>query len=66
MSCLPEINFKIIESGSYFVKPFTHDQMNKMLSLGIIDKSCLNGLDKMIKFLPGLGAELWNICSIDD
>ena len=58
--------FLILESGSYFIKPFTHDQMDKLLRFGIIDKSCLSGLDKMIKFLPDLGAELWNICTIDD
>lgn len=63
---LTKNSFKVIESGSYFIKPFTHLQMDMMLSLKIIDKSCLDGLDKLIKFLPDLGAELWNICSIDD
>ena len=63
---LTKNGFRVIESGSYFIKPFTHDQMNRMLNLGIIDKSCLDGLSKMIQFLPDLGAELWNICSIND
>jgi hypothetical protein len=58
--------FIVLESGSYFIKPFTHDQMDKLLQFGIINKSCLAGLDRMIKFLPELGAELWNTCIVDD
>lgn len=58
--------FNIIESGSYFVKPFTHDQMNELLKYKIINKSFLDGLEKMIEYLPGMGTELWNICKIDD
>lgn len=59
-------NFRIVESGSYFVKPFTHDQMEEMLTYSIIDKSCLDGLDKMTDFLPDMGSELWNICKKND
>jgi acetyltransferase-like isoleucine patch superfamily enzyme/2-polyprenyl-3-methyl-5-hydroxy-6-metoxy-1,4-benzoquinol methylase len=58
--------FKVIDSGSYFIKPFTHEQMDRMMSNGIIDFNCLDGLEKMIDFLPEMGAELWNICKIDD
>lgn len=58
--------FNIIDFGSYFVKPFTHSQMFELLKLEIIDKSCLDGLEKMIKFLPNMGAELYNICKIND
>jgi SAM-dependent methyltransferase len=58
--------FRILNYGSYFIKPFTHDQMNKLLNSEIIDKCSLIGLDKMIKYLPELGAELWNTTTIDD
>jgi acetyltransferase-like isoleucine patch superfamily enzyme len=58
--------FKIIENGSYFVKPFSHEQMDRLLNCKIINKNFLDGLDKMIDFMPNLGAELWNICKIDD
>ncbi len=57
--------FKIIESGSYFVKPFAHDQMEELLDRNIIGKSFLDGLEKMIDFMPDLGTELWNISKID-
>ena len=58
--------FKIIESGSYFVKPFSHAQMEEILNRRIIERSFLDGLEKMIEFLPDNGTELWNICQIDD
>lgn len=57
--------FKVVESGTYFVKPFTHSQMNELLNHKIISKNCLEGLDKMIDYMPDMGAELWNICKID-
>jgi len=56
--------FSVVESGSYFIKPFTHAQMNELLSTGIIDKNCLDGLDKMQKHLPGMGAEIYNVCRL--
>jgi SAM-dependent methyltransferase len=58
--------FKVIESGTYFIKPFANDQMDKMLKQEIIYKNCLDGLDKMIKHMPDLGAELWICCVPDD
>jgi acetyltransferase-like isoleucine patch superfamily enzyme/2-polyprenyl-3-methyl-5-hydroxy-6-metoxy-1,4-benzoquinol methylase len=58
--------FKIIDSGSYFVKPFAHSQMDDLLNRNIIDKSFLDGLNKMITYLPDFGSELWNSCKIDD
>lgn len=56
--------YEVIESGSYFVKPFTHDQMFALLNRGFFSKSILDGLDKIIEFLPDHGAELWNLCRI--
>ncbi len=63
-SLMTNNGFKVIESGSYFIKPFTHDQMNRLLTQGIVNKSCLEGLEKMIKFLPDMGAELFNCSKI--
>ncbi|MDG2492621.1 MAG: methyltransferase domain-containing protein [Flavobacteriaceae bacterium] len=36
-------NFKIIDSGSFFIKPFTHSQMQKLLDFKIIDLEVING-----------------------
>ncbi len=58
--------FKVIDSGSYFIKPFTHDQMKAIIDNHIIDNSCLEGLDKMVEYLPGMGSELWFSCKKDD
>ncbi len=59
-------NFEVIESGSYFLKPFTHKQMVELLDHEIIDDDCLEGLYRMTELFPDAGAELWNICKIND
>lgn len=58
--------FKVIESGSYFVKLFAHDQMSTLVNTQMIDNKFIEGLSKMIEFMPNLGAEIYNICKIDD
>lgn len=49
----------ISDSGSYFIKPFTHLQMEKCLDEGIIDENVIIGLDKLTKYLPDFGAEIY-------
>lgn len=51
--------FEIIEKGSYFVKPFNHEKMEKILELNLIDQNILEGFSKMIKYMPDLGAEIY-------
>ncbi len=51
--------FSIIESGSYFVKPFTHEQMQKMYTQNILTKEILNGLYLMVKYMPEMGSEIF-------
>ena len=51
--------FQIISSGTYFVKPFTHEQMEKMLHHGILDTLVIEGLERMIKYMPDLGCEMF-------
>ena len=43
---LTKIGFKIMDSGSYFIKPFTHKQMYSMLN-------------NMTKYMPELGSEIF-------
>ena len=45
--------FEIIEQGSYFLKPFTHEQMNLLMEKGIIDHKVLDGLYQMGKEVYG-------------
>lgn len=51
--------FDIIEEGSYFVKPFTHDQLLALLDKGILPESVLDGLDRMARHLPDLASEIY-------
>ena len=58
-----EVGFKIIESGSYFVKPFTHKQMEDLLEYNIIDDRVLEGFYNLIKWMPDYGSEIYvNAC----
>ena len=49
----------VISRGSWFVKPFTNGQMGKCLQSGAISPSILDGLDKMIEYMPNLGSEIY-------
>lgn len=49
----------VIDSGSYFVKPFTHYQMQRCLDEGILDANILLGLEKIVKYMPDLGAGIY-------
>lgn len=51
--------YKIINSGSYFIKPFTHKQMASLLKTNMIDQKTLDGLFNMNKYMPGLGSEIF-------
>lgn len=64
-SLVEEINtsgFVDIDSGSYFVKPFTHSQLQRCLDLGIVDESYIVGLEKLINYLPEYGAGIYVNC----
>lgn len=56
--------FSIIESGSSFIKPFTHQQMHDMLKHKIIDKKTLDGLYKMEQYMPEIGSEIFVNCKV--
>lgn len=50
--------------GSYFIKPFTHDQMEGMLEKGILSPTILEGLYGMSVELPDYGAEIYVNCRL--
>ncbi len=56
---LATANFQITESGTYFIKPFTHEQMDTILRTGAFPPSLIDGLDRMIKYMPDHGCELY-------
>lgn len=51
--------FEVTDSGSYFVKPFTHAQMAQLQRVGLLDERMLRGLCGMARHLPGLGSEIF-------
>lgn len=54
--------FEIIDSGSYFIKPFTHKQMYQMMNEKIITKEVLDGLYSLEEEMPGMGSEIYVNC----
>lgn len=62
VSIIEQAGFEIIGKGSYFVKPFTHGQMQRMLDEKIIDKKILDGLEQLIQYVPDYGSEIYVNC----
>ena len=54
-----QCGFKIVERGSYFLKPFAHSQMAEMFKLGLITIQMLDGFYNMVKYMPDLGSEIY-------
>ena len=51
--------FRVVESGTFFIKPFTHAQMALLQSVGVISQSVLNGLYLIGRHFPDNGSELF-------
>mgnify|MGYP000126443934 CR=1 FL=1 len=58
---LPE--FKIQKCESFFIKPFTHNQMMECIDQKIVNEKVIDGLYESTKYLPELGCELYCIIS---
>lgn len=56
---LAEEGFQLESSGSYFVKPFTHAQMQQLCDQGMLTEAHLEGLFAMSRYLPELGSEIY-------
>jgi len=63
---LAQTGFEVVESGGYFVKPFTHDQMYQMMKNNIIDENVLDGLYLMTEYLPDLASEIYINCKKEE
>lgn len=51
--------FDVIEEGGFFIKPFTHDQMQKMCQSGHITNQMLDGFWGLAKYFPEHGSEIF-------
>lgn len=52
-------NIEVVEKGSYFIKPFSHKQMQDCLDKEIISEDVIDGFDRLSKYLPDYGAEIF-------
>ena len=50
---------QVTDGGTLFVKPFTHAQMQQLVDQGFMTTAMLDGLDRLVQWLPELGSELW-------
>ena len=48
------------------MKPFNHAKMTELMKSGIIDENLLNGLNKLAKYFPDNGAEIFVNCKITE
>ena len=55
---------KIRECSSFFIKPFTHEQMMKSLGEKIISENIFDGLYKASNYYPNSGCELYCIFNV--
>ena len=51
--------FRVADTGGIFVKPFTHEQMQRLVNDGFMTRIMLDGFDTLVDFLPDFGSEIW-------
>jgi len=51
--------FSIIKEGSFFIKPFTHEQMDYIFKSKKFDDRIIQGLKKMTNYFPEYGSEIF-------
>ena len=61
---LKKSGFKSFMSETFFIKPFTHKQMQKMLDYRVINTSVLDGLYDMSSLFPDMGSELMHLSKV--
>lgn len=63
---LNRAGFQVTDSGSLFVKPFTHAQMQQLVDQGFMTNAMLDGLDQLAMTQPDLGSEIWVNARLSD
>jgi len=54
-----ESGFKVVEQGSFFVKPFTHAQMALLQNSGMVTDAMLDGFYNLSQHFPEHGSEIY-------
>lgn len=61
---LDAAGFEVIESGSFFIKPFTHEQMALLREHRVLTDAMLDGLYALSRRLPDIGSELYAVARL--
>ncbi len=56
---LRQEGFHVESTGSYFIKPFTHAQMQELCDTGLLTEAHLEGLFRLSERMPGFGSEIY-------
>jgi 2-polyprenyl-3-methyl-5-hydroxy-6-metoxy-1,4-benzoquinol methylase len=56
---LRQQGFEVQSSGSYFIKPFTHAQMQDLYDRGYLTDAHLEGLFRLTRHMPEFGSEIY-------
>ena len=56
---LRQQGFEVQSSGSYFIKPFTHAQMQDLCDRGFLTEAHLEGLFRLSRRMPEFGSEIY-------
>ncbi len=56
---LKSSGFEVEESGTFFLKPFTHEQMATLQEIGLLTDQMLEALYAMDEYTPSLGSEIY-------
>lgn len=51
--------FEVIGKASYFIKPFTHAQMQALCDSGFMTAAMLQGFYRLVRYLPDFGSEIY-------
>jgi SAM-dependent methyltransferase len=59
LDCIESSGFSILSFGTYFIKPFNNSQMEYLLTSEVADLKIIEGLNRMTKYLPEMGCEMF-------
>jgi 2-polyprenyl-3-methyl-5-hydroxy-6-metoxy-1,4-benzoquinol methylase len=54
-----ENGFEVADFGTYFLKILTNKQIEKLIELDIVGKELIRGLERIVKYLPEMGCEMF-------
>jgi SAM-dependent methyltransferase len=58
LALLEEHKFDVLHFETYLIKPFSNDQMERLVKSGVVDARAIDAFDAMTKYLPEMGCEM--------